>query len=218
MTNSKELSKKQPSKDLRKAIDDMVGSFQKTAISIDRVFSIGRNEGFSDMEIGDLIRKKMLAANYDPRTIRRALPRSAKHIEMIREQKAVADKESANENKNGARIQSGLESENGIVGRTYNTNAVQHDSTQASSLVAANNKESQLKENQLKENQLEENQLEENQLLHFQIPIPANDLWDFIIDYSPLLDREKMNHFCVNVSVLFNKRTEKVVSVHMETV
>ncbi|MGH9983475.1 MAG: hypothetical protein ACRD8W_05900 [Nitrososphaeraceae archaeon] len=69
-----------------------------------------------------------------------------------------------------------------------------------SSSLAANNKETQL---------------EENELLHFQISIPANNVWDFIIDYSPLLDREKMNHFCIDV--VFNKRTEKVVSARMKT-
>jgi hypothetical protein len=60
-----------------------------------------------------------------------------------------------------------------------------------------------------------ETRLEENELLNFQISIPANDVWDFIIDYSPLLDREKMNHLCVDV--VFNKRTEEVVSARMKT-
>jgi hypothetical protein len=62
---------------------------------------------------------------------------------------------------------------------------------------------------------LAETRLEENELLNFQISIPANDVWDFIIDYSPLLDREKMNHLCVDV--VFNKRTEEVVSARMKT-
>jgi hypothetical protein len=71
---------------------------------------------------------------------------------------------------------------------------------QSSSMAAGNNKETQV---------------EENELLHFQISIPANDVWDFIIGYSPLLDREKMNHFCIDV--VFNKRTEKVISKRMKT-
>jgi 16S rRNA U1498 N3-methylase RsmE len=86
-----ELRKKEPSKKLRDAIHNAVGIFIKTAKSIDKVFSIGREEGFSDMEIGYMIRKEMSAANYDPRTIRRALPPSAKHVEKAREQKAFAD-------------------------------------------------------------------------------------------------------------------------------
>jgi hypothetical protein len=62
---------------------------------------------------------------------------------------------------------------------------------------------------------LAETRLEENELLNFQISIPANDVWDFIIDYSPLLDREKLNHLCVDV--VFNKRTKEVVSARMKT-
>jgi hypothetical protein len=85
-------------------------------------------------------------------------------------------------------------------------NPVQDDSNvtlaQTSSLAAANKKETRL---------------EENDLLHFQISIPAKIVWDFIIDYSPLLDRdrEKKNHFCIDV--VFNKRTEKLVSARMNT-
>lgn len=70
----------------------------------------------------------------------------------------------------------------------------------SSLLAAANNKETQA---------------EENELLHFQISIPANDVWDFIIGYSPLLDREKVNQVCIDV--VLNKRTEKVVSARMKT-
>lgn len=83
-------------------------------------------------------------------------------------------------------------------------NPLQYDSNatlaQPSSLAAINNKETQV---------------EENDLLYFQISIPANDVWDFIIGYSPLLDREKMNHFYIDV--VFNKRTEKVISRRMKT-
>jgi hypothetical protein len=83
-------------------------------------------------------------------------------------------------------------------------NPVQDDSNvtlaQTSSLAATSNKEAQL---------------EENDLLRFQISIPANNVWDFIIGYSPLLDREKKDRFCIDV--VFNKRTEKVVSARMKT-
>lgn len=99
---------------LREAILDMIGSFQKIATSIDRVFLIGRNEGFSDMEIGNLVRKAMLAANYDPRTIRRALPSSAKHVEKVRGQKAFADILSANEHENKVRTRFARESDSDI--------------------------------------------------------------------------------------------------------
>jgi hypothetical protein len=104
--NGLKLSRKYPSKKLRDAINNVVNSFQKTALTIDEVFAIGRKEGFSDIEIGNIVRKEMLAANYDPRTIRRALPSSAKHIEKVRKPKNAADKMSSNEHENIAAVHS----------------------------------------------------------------------------------------------------------------
>ncbi|MGH9979826.1 MAG: hypothetical protein ACRD8Z_28890, partial [Nitrososphaeraceae archaeon] len=84
MTSTTELERKKPSKKLREAILNVIGSFQKTSVCIDQVFSIGREEGFTDVEIGNMIRKEMLAAGYNLRTIRRALPLTSKQIQKTR--------------------------------------------------------------------------------------------------------------------------------------
>jgi hypothetical protein len=76
--------KLKPSSKLQAAIHDVVSCFQKTASAIDEAFEIGREEGFTDMEIGNMIRKEMRSVGYNSRTIRRALPSTAKHTENTR--------------------------------------------------------------------------------------------------------------------------------------
>src|SRR5688500_118151 len=97
------LDKLKPSAKLQAAINNVVGEFQKIAVAIDQAIRIGREEGFSDLEIGNMIRKGMLAAGYDPRTIRRALPASAKHIEKTRRDYGDEDKMSSYECENIAK-------------------------------------------------------------------------------------------------------------------
>lgn len=99
MTNMRKLRKKKPSKELLKAVANIVGSFQKTTIAIEEALSIGRKEGFSDMEIGKMIREEMLAAGYDPRTIRRSLPPTAKQIQKTRKDYTHEDKMSSYEHR-----------------------------------------------------------------------------------------------------------------------
>jgi NAD(P)-dependent dehydrogenase (short-subunit alcohol dehydrogenase family) len=74
-------SKKQPSETLIKLTEDCVSQFGKLNITVNKALEQGRLEGFSDMDVGDMIRKKLLAAGYSRMTVSRALPPSAKHIE-----------------------------------------------------------------------------------------------------------------------------------------
>jgi hypothetical protein len=89
-----------PSSKLQAAIHNIVGSFQKTSSAIDEAFKIGREEGFNEMEIGNMVRKEMLATGYDSRTVRRALPPSAKHIQKTRRDYFDEDKMSSSEHEN----------------------------------------------------------------------------------------------------------------------
>jgi uncharacterized protein YdcH (DUF465 family) len=51
---------------------------------VEQAFITGRSEGFSDKQIGCMIRDHMLSLGYDPSTIRRALPPSAKDTTKTR--------------------------------------------------------------------------------------------------------------------------------------
>lgn len=156
MTNTTELTKKEPSKKLQGAILNVVKSFQKTSESINKVFAIGREEGFNDIEIGNLVRKEMLIAGYNPRTIRRALPPTSKQIQKTR-------KDYSDEDKMSSSTTELYKHQKKEVLINTKENPVQYDSNatlaQTSSLASASNKETLL---------------EENDLSHFQISIPAN--------------------------------------------
>ena len=55
-----------------------------SAVLIEKAFVIGRTEGFSDQQIGRMIKSHMLSLGYDPSTIRKALPSSAKDMTKAR--------------------------------------------------------------------------------------------------------------------------------------
>jgi len=213
MTNTKKLTKKEPSKKLRKAIDDMVDCFQKTATSIDSVFSIGREEGFSDMEIGNMIRKGMLAANYDSRTIRRALPLSAKHIEKIRRRKAFADKMSANEHEDGVNMQPAQRSDNDqfitdhiaqhVEPKAYELPTMdwhQQSVTEQSKPIVQDRREFEL-DRILKSSV-------DNRLIKFEILIPKDIVWQYI---EERLYEDNNSEFWING--LMNQESGNIMSL-----
>lgn len=80
----KELSLKQPSDELKQLIDKVVRNIHTSAGIVEQAFIKGRTEGFSDKQIGRMIRSHMLSLGYDPSTIRRALPPSSKDTTKTR--------------------------------------------------------------------------------------------------------------------------------------
>jgi hypothetical protein len=80
------IENKQPSEVLEKLTEECVSQFGKLNISINKTLEQGRIEGFSDIEVGDMIRRKLLSAGYSKMTVSRALPPSAKHLEKARHQ------------------------------------------------------------------------------------------------------------------------------------
>jgi len=73
-----------PSEKLRDKIDEVVRHIHNCAMLVKEAFIMGVSEGFSEKEIGRLIRVQMTRLGYDPRTIRRVLPPSAKDISRTR--------------------------------------------------------------------------------------------------------------------------------------
>src|SRR5919106_705557 len=72
------LTLKQPSNELKRLIDEAVKTIHTSAGMVEQAFIKGRSEGFSDQQIGRMIKSHMLSLGYDPSTIRKALPPSAK--------------------------------------------------------------------------------------------------------------------------------------------
>jgi hypothetical protein len=69
---------KSPSKKLKERIHACVSSFQKLGIAVNEALAQGREEGFSDKEIGKMIREEMLKAGLTRQTVNNYLPKSAK--------------------------------------------------------------------------------------------------------------------------------------------
>ena len=78
------LTIRQPSEKLRQKLNDVVKHFRNCPILVDEAFTLGLEEGFSQKEIGRMIRKRLADLGYDPRSIRRALPSSAKDLSKTR--------------------------------------------------------------------------------------------------------------------------------------
>jgi hypothetical protein len=63
----------------------MIGStFMTLEDSINEALEVGRKEGFSDMEIGDMIRAEFKRINLPRMTLSRYLPATANHMEKAR--------------------------------------------------------------------------------------------------------------------------------------
>jgi hypothetical protein len=73
---------RKPSKILEKLTDKCVSEFGKLNLAVNK--ALERLEGFEDRRVGDMIRRKMVAAGYSRMTVSRALPPSAKHMEKAR--------------------------------------------------------------------------------------------------------------------------------------
>jgi hypothetical protein len=84
---SKEIDKQQelhcqkekaPSKKLEEKIHACISSLQKLGTAVNEALEQGREEGFSDKEIGKMIREEMLRAGLTRQTVSNYLPKSAK--------------------------------------------------------------------------------------------------------------------------------------------
>ena len=84
---SKEIDKQQelhyqkeksPSKKLKEKIHACISSLQKLGTAVNEALEQGREEGFSDKEIGRMIREEMLRAGLTRQTVSNYLPKSAK--------------------------------------------------------------------------------------------------------------------------------------------
>jgi restriction endonuclease Mrr len=69
---------KAPSKKLKEKIHACISSFQKLGAAVNEALEQGRKEGFTDREIGKMIRDEMLQAGFERSTIAGYLPSSAK--------------------------------------------------------------------------------------------------------------------------------------------
>ncbi len=107
------LTLKQPSEQLRQKLDNIVKHFQNCTTLIDDAFALGLKEGFSVKEISQMMRKRLAHLGYDPRSIRRALPSSAKDVSKTRKDYLIRNQENSNNDKLDEDIMSSFES------RTY---------------------------------------------------------------------------------------------------
>jgi hypothetical protein len=234
MTNTKELTKNEPSKRLQGAILNMIRSFQKTSLSIDRVFSIGREEGFNDVEIGNMVRKEMLAAGYNPRTMRRVLPLTSKQIQKTRKDYSDEDILSSLAHKNEVRAQSAQESDNDMIIGTTNSvrdaefvpNVPDLSAREPHQGSAWQVSETEERSDQLTAEQpqqtvlgIEKNSIifglarisilpEDNELLKFEFPIPKDIFWQYVEDH---LGEDHDNQFWING--IMNQETGKILSL-----
>ena len=69
---------KVPSEKLKEKIHACISSFQKLGAAVNEALEQGRKEGFTDREIGKMIRDEMLQAGFERSTIAGYLPNSAK--------------------------------------------------------------------------------------------------------------------------------------------
>jgi hypothetical protein len=75
---------REPSEKLKKKLDDVATHLRNAVSLVDGVFILGREEGFSDNEIGQMVRDRLRQLGYNPRSIRRLLPSSAKDLTKSR--------------------------------------------------------------------------------------------------------------------------------------
>jgi hypothetical protein len=108
------LTLKQPSDELKQLIDQAVRHFHASAGMVEQAFIKGRSEGFSDQQIGRMIKSHMLSLGYDPSTIRRALPSSAKDTTKTR--KDYLSRQQYNNNELYERKNPSYENRNGFDG------------------------------------------------------------------------------------------------------
>lgn len=83
-SNKPKPETKQPSKRLQQIVTKIGSTFMTLEDSINEALELGRKEGFTDMEIGDMIRAEFKRLNRPRMTLSRYLPVTAKHIEKAR--------------------------------------------------------------------------------------------------------------------------------------
>jgi hypothetical protein len=71
-------SDKKPSKKLQAKIRAIPTAFKKLEDSVYEALELGKEEGFTEKEIGQMIREEMVKAGYSIRTVQRYLPAEAK--------------------------------------------------------------------------------------------------------------------------------------------
>jgi len=107
-----ELIIRQPSEELKQKLDDVATSLRNGASLVDEVFTLGREEGFSDKEIGQMVRDRLVQLGYNPRSIRRLLPLSAKDLTKSRKNNLVRDQDNGNSRSDGDIMSSSQNSNN----------------------------------------------------------------------------------------------------------
>ncbi|MGH9983302.1 MAG: hypothetical protein ACRD8W_05025 [Nitrososphaeraceae archaeon] len=210
MTNTTELRKIKPSKKLREAILNVVGSFQKTSVCIDHVFSIGREEGFTDVKIGNMVRKEMLAAGYNLRTIRRALPLTSKQIQKTRKDYYDEDKMSSSAHKNEVHAQSAQKSDNNPYQESVWKELVTEQRSNQPSAEQLQQSVQGIEDNAIFRSARISTLPEDSELLKFEIPIPREIFWRYVEDH---LGEDHDNPFWINGTM--NQETGRILSVTM---
>lgn len=61
-----ELTIRQPSEELKQKLDDVATHLVNAATLVDEVFTLGRKEGFSEKEIGQMVRNRLVQLGYNP--------------------------------------------------------------------------------------------------------------------------------------------------------
>jgi hypothetical protein len=89
---------KQPSEKLRKKLEGIVTHIRNCATLVDEVIALGKEEGFSEKQIGRMIREKLKQLGYDSRSIRRALPLSIKDLSKTRKDYLHRSDDNSNDN------------------------------------------------------------------------------------------------------------------------
>jgi hypothetical protein len=80
---------KQPAEKLREKLDAVVTHFRNAAPLVNEIFTLARKEGFSEKEIGQMIRNRLVQLGYNPRSIRRLLPPTPKDLTKVRKDNLV---------------------------------------------------------------------------------------------------------------------------------
>lgn len=75
---------KQPSQELAHKIKQLVSGFKKLKIIIEEIFTLGRAQGYNDLQIASLIKQEAQRSGLSNRNIRRYLPQTARHVEFTR--------------------------------------------------------------------------------------------------------------------------------------
>lgn len=226
MSNTKKLAKKEPSRKFQDAIHDMIGSFQKTATSIELVFSVGRSEGFTDVEIGNMIRNEMLAAGYSLRTKRRALPLTSKQIHKTRKDYSDEDILSSSLHKNEIHVQSEQESNNDAIaeatGRIRNTELVPNapelptrepDEKSVGQIPVTGQPQQIVQGTEVDRTIFGLARIstlpQDSKLLKFEIAIPKDLFWRYVEEHLG----QRYNHFWI--TGVMNQETRKIISLSM---